>query len=697
MLMAPLITYVAAGQLTPHYTATGSLIYDAAEYKLRELQSILRTDPITDAIMATQAEVLRGMPVVEQVANWLNLHTNPEFNTSLLPPSLPCRALAAAEWTLGHFTSGLAVTPDAVDDPPGPKLDPVRNATLHAIQAALIVTPLKSSRILEVSFTAENPIIAAAAVNDAMDIYVKSQLSAKYGAVMRAREWLERRANELRTEVRHSEDGIADYRARNGMVEGMHAGLDTERSSLFTEDLVRARSALAAAEGRLDAASGRAGAVAQAAIAPSVAPLRARQGQLTAQLQSMMGRLGTSHPDVQSLRTQLDEADRALAAEGTRVVAAIEADVRAERQRVATLEQILRDVRTRIEQESQAQIPLNAMQRDAEASRALLQAVLERMQETAQQTAIEAPDAHEISLALPPDKPSFPRTGQWMAASVAFGVVFGLLLVYLFELADRSFRSGDDIRTVLDLPCLALIPRMPRHALRRIGADDDTARTRFPPCAEQLRALRAGLIRDDRPRVIAVTAARPKEGKTAIAHALARLAAADGERVIVLDCDLRHSSFDPPVHSDARPGLSEYLQEQASLAEVIHNDKATGIDFIPGGTSEASARGLPMTGAMARLLQTLRQDYDLVLLDTPPAQAVTDARILAGLADATLLCVRWRSTPRDAALHALELLEEAHANVVGAALTQVDANVHVRSGYADAEVYHPRYGGYFRE
>jgi polysaccharide biosynthesis transport protein len=429
-------------------------------------------------------------------------------------------------------------------------------------------------------------------------------------------------------------------------------------------------------------------------LSPRFAP---RQGQLTAQLQSMMGRLGTSHPDVQSLRTQLGEADRALAAEGTRVVAAIEADVRADRQRVATLEEILRDVRTRIEQESQAQIPLNALQRDAEASRALLQAVLERMQQTAQQSSVEAPDAHEISLALPPDKPSFPRTGQWMAASIAFGVVFGLMLVYLFELADHSFRSGDDIRAVLDLPCLALIPRMPRLTLGRISTDDDTARTPFPPFAEQLRALRAGLIRDDRPRVVAVTAARPQEGKTAVTHALARFAAADGERVIVLDCDIRRPSLSPPVHTDVRPGLSDYLQERASLAEVIHNDKATGIDFIPGGTSEAHAHGLPMTGAMARLLQTLRQDYDLVLLDTPPAQAVTDARILAGLADATVLCVRWRSTPRDAALHALELLEEAHANVVGAALTRVDANVHVRSGYADAEVYHPRYGGYFRE
>ena len=121
------------------------------------------------------------------------------------------------------------------------------------------------------------------------------------------------------------------------------------------------------------------------------------------------------------------------------------------------------------------------------------------------------------------------------------------------------------------------------------------------------------------------------------------------------------------------------------------------MDYHRRRQGETNALGLLMSATMAQLLQTLRQDYDLVLLDTPPAEAITDARIVAGLADATLLCVRWRRTSRNVALHALELLEEAHANVVGAALTQVDVNVHVRSGYADAEVYHPRYGGYFRE
>ena len=698
ILLAPLLGYIAISQVTPLYTATGTLLYNPPEYNVREMQSILRTDPITDAVMSTQAEVLRGLPVVERVAARLNLHGNPEFNRTLRPMTGPDRALRAVQRLIGLVVPAAGPEQPDAAMPTGPSLDAGRNATLHAVQDAFTVSPLKSARVLEVSFTAQSPVLAAAAVNIAMDAYIKDQLGVKFRAVHRANDWLENRVKELRAEVQTSEDRIAAYRAKEGLVEGVRARLDTEQISHLTEGMASARNDLAVAEARLDAASGRAGATAQAAVAPSVVQLRAQQSQLTAQLQSLLARLGPNHPEVQSLRNQYAESERMIAAEIGRVVAATAADVRADHERVTTLEQNLRDVQAHVQRDSQAQIPLNAMQRDVEASRTLLQAVLERLQQIAQQAAIEAPDAHEISVALPPGRPSWPRTGPLMGAASAFGLLFGLLLVYVCELLDDTFRSGEDIRSVLDLPCLALIPRVGRRVLGSIRIDEYAARKPLSPLAEQFRALRAGLwLKPNRPRIIAVTAARPAEGKTTVTLSLGRLAAMNGERVVVLDCDLRRPSFDRRLQTDAEPGLVDCLQDRATLAEVIRKDPLSGMDTIPAGKAGADASGLVMSATMARLLQTLRQDYDLVLLDAPPAQAVTDARVVAAIADATLLCVRWRSTPRKTVLHARELLEEAHASVVGAILTQVEVRVHVRSGYADAEVYHPRYGGYFRE
>src|SRR6185437_13742611 len=198
------------------------------------------------------------------------------------------------------------------------------------------------------------------------------------------------------------------YRAEHGLVEGMHARLDSEQVSLLTETLARAQSSLAEAEGKLDAVAGRAGATAQAAIAPSVVQLRARHDQMSAELQSMLGRLGSNHPDVRALRAQLADVDRTIGAEIARVQTAIEADARAAEARVATLQQNLDEAQGQIAKDSAAQVPLNAMQREVEAKRGQLQSVLDRLQQTAQQAEIEIPDAHEISLALIPGRPTSP-------------------------------------------------------------------------------------------------------------------------------------------------------------------------------------------------------------------------------------------------------------------------------------------------
>ena len=221
--------------------------------------------------------------------------------------------------------------------------DPARDATVVAVHDALHAAPLRFSRVLEVTFTAEDPLVAAAAVNNAMDIYIKDQFTAKAAAVRRATIWLDERAAALRADVRKAEDRVAAYRAEHNFAQGMHAGLDAEKISHLNEDLIRARAELAAADARLDVARGRAGATAQAAIAASVVPLRANLERLTAQAQAQASRLGANHPEAESSRRQVDDARRSVGAEISRVVAATGQDRRAASERVATLERNLRE------------------------------------------------------------------------------------------------------------------------------------------------------------------------------------------------------------------------------------------------------------------------------------------------------------------------------------------------------------------
>lgn len=696
VLLVPSCAWLTLRQVTPQYTAAGALVYKASAYQARELQSMMRAEPVTEATMQTEAEVLQSLKIAEQVAQRGRLFDMPAFNPALRPPG-PLRAAVAAlrDW-LGIEDDGPAQEPFY-----GPVLDPQYNATLLTVQAALHASPVRFSHTIEVTFTAEDPVVAAAAVNNAMDAYIKGLYLEKHQKVEQGTGYLETEARDLRRAVQRYEERISAYREQHALNQGVHADIDTEQISRLTEDLVKARGELAAADARLDAARGGRGASAQAAVAPSVVQLRAQQDQLAAQIQAQQARLGPAHPDAQGLARQHAEGQRALNAEIARVIASIEAEQRAAADRVAALERELRNTEKAADQSARDQIPLNAMQRDLDATRVRLNTVLEGIQHTLHQTAIEFPEAHEITPALPPASPSAPRRTQTMAAAGAAGVFLALLLVHLLELADDTVRGGDRLRFASGLPCFALLPEVRRRALGRLTVHEYVVRRPLTAFAEQVRSLRASVCLDrDRPQVITVTAARPSEGKSVLALSLGRSAQTGGERVLAIECDVRQPSFQRRLAGgQARAGLLDILRAEAEWRDTVQDDPVTGMGFIAAGKPGKGGDdvlALFLSDEMRALLAEARDNYDLILLDAPPVEALTEARVAAALADATLLCVRWRSTPLKIVLHALEVLRDAHAKVIGTVLTRVDAREHLRSGDADGAAYHRRYKAYFR-
>ncbi|MGH7155306.1 MAG: Wzz/FepE/Etk N-terminal domain-containing protein, partial [Acetobacteraceae bacterium] len=165
-VLIPACALIALKQLTPRYTATGTLIYEPNEYKPRELQSILRVDPTTESVMASQAEILQGLRLIEPMAQRLNLADHAEFNPALRRPSLLVR--------LVHSVSAALFDNQPAPRQTGPPIASSNDSVLLAAQRATDVRPINASHVLEVSFTSEDPVLAAAAVNTLMDIYVKA-------------------------------------------------------------------------------------------------------------------------------------------------------------------------------------------------------------------------------------------------------------------------------------------------------------------------------------------------------------------------------------------------------------------------------------------------------------------------------------------------------------------------------------------
>jgi len=663
-LLMPGLAFAALSLLPKHYTATGILLYDPAGAAPPGDNNTYFETQDEDAIIASQSAILSSLPAARTLAARLNLAQNPAFNPALRP----------RPW--------YAWWPARKAMPPGP------DALALAARAALSVTVPPNSRILAVSFTGPDPNLAAAAANLAMQLYLNQQRGQEYDDLAQAQAWIEDHATTLQAQLDDTETALAKARAAAGVVTGTQGTLTSETASRLAASLVDAKATLAGAQARLNAAAAGDAAAADAAIAPNLLPLRKEQADLTAQVQSLSGQYGPAYPDLLSARAQLAAITGEIDAETGRELDAARAEVAADQAQVNTLAAALDTARAESQAEDEETAPIRALEQRADANKAMLQAMTLQAGQLAQQSALTKPDARIISAAFPPAAPDSPHRGLVLAAASVLGVCMGLLLAGLAEALDTSFRSGADLRAATGLTCLALVPET--HLPTNAPVDAP-----FSLFSEQMRALRTGLALTGS-RVIAITAARPGEGKTTLTIALGRALAAAGLRVVAIDGDIRQPSFDPVFSSGGAVGLTDLLAGLAGLDDILQRDSLTPLQVIDGGTQGRDALSLFLSPALPDLLEKLRDRFDVVLLDVPPVFALAEARVLARVADSALFCVRWAHTPRRVVRAAVAMLREANVNLSGAVLTRVNAAKHGRSGFADAEMYQPRYGGYFR-
>jgi capsular exopolysaccharide synthesis family protein len=547
--------------------------------------------------------------------------------------------------------------------------------------------------VLAVSFKIRDPGLAASGANLAMQLYVAHERGRSFEDLSDAQSWLEGNALKLQTQLDATEERLARARAAAGIVPGAQANLTTETASRITASLVDAEAKLAMAQARLSSAADGDAASANAAIAPNLQPLRTDQANLLARVQALEKEYGPDYPPLISARTSLAAIDAAISAETGRELQATEAEVAADKAQVATLSGALSSARAQSQAEDVESTPIRALEQQADAQRTMLRSVTMQADQLAQQSALTKPAARILSEAPVPDSPSSPHRLLILAASTVLGFCVGLLLASLAEALDSSFRSGGEIRAELGMACFALIPEVARPG-------DAPLDLPFSLFSEQLRALRTELrlrnVGGTAPQVVAVTAARPAEGKTTLTVALARALSLSGVRVLAIDGDIRQPSFDSIFSTRGGLGLTDHLAGLAPIEEIILQDPRSDLDVIGAGTQGKDALSLFLSPAMTRMLNALRNQYEIILLDVPPTFALAEARVLARAADAALLCIRWGSTPRRVVSAAITVLQEAGVTLIGAALTRVYAARHGRSGFADAEIYQPRYGGYFR-
>ncbi|MEP3068247.1 MAG: polysaccharide biosynthesis tyrosine autokinase [Parvibaculum sp.] len=704
MLGLTALAMVVVLQQTPLYTAETQVLLDRQKMQVTDMEAVMSGMPADSATVDSEVEILRSRALAARVVDHLNLMEDPEFNSRLREPSA-LRWLDPRVWIGEALSLVEAERPEINEDV---RARAELNAVIDSLLGRLTVSRQRLTYVINISFVSESPEKAARIANVIADTYILDQLEAKFEATRQANEWLSRRLDELRRQVQDSERAVEIYRSEEGLESSAGMTVSEQQLSELNAQLILARTTLAEARAKYDRArqirssGGTIESMADVVQSSTISQLRQKQAELARELANLASRYGPRHPEVVNAEAQRRDIERQIGSEIARIVGSLQNNVAVAETRVASLEQSLREIRGESGDSGQAMVQLRELERVAAANRAVYESFLNRFKETSQQQDLQVPDSRVISQATPPGGPSHPRKTRALLLALVLSGMLGVGLAFLLEHLDNGIETGRDLEQMLGVPHLVSLPATPAEKgpdRKVLSPLDYLIAKPLSAFSESLRSLRSALQLsnvDNPPKVILFTSALPSEGKTTTSSGFARAAAAAGLKVVLVDCDLRH----PSVHKAfgvTRPelGLVEMLAERLELSHVLIKDPKSELDILPIATGTANPSDLLGSEQMRLLLERLRGDYDLVVLDSAPVVPVSDSRVLSRVADETVFVVRWSETPRDAAQAAIRELRLYDAAIAGAVLAVVDTAAQAKYGYGDGGYYYGKYSRYY--
>lgn len=719
--IAVLVTSIAAvwvNQLTPLYVAQAQLVVSPAR------APDIGTDPITPSLTPdywtneTEAAIISSRELARKAVERLNLVNSPLYNPALRPPETGL--IRSIIGPVKEFVSDTLVKPaktflfgepDTATDPSltqtAQSADSREEALIDSIADAYVgglsVIPQDRSRIITVQYRSTDPEMAALGANTSAEIYILDQLSVKGEASSRAGRWLSDRVNEMRRRVIESERRLEEFRREVGITDLGGTSLYQQQLAGLSEELVLARTQRAEAEARFSQIQdlldqgGDLDTIAAVIDSRLIQNLREQEAGLAAKLAELGTQYRPNHPKMRLAETEMQGLQEKIRGEAEKILQNLGNELQIARVRETNLQREVSRLEEMLDQQGEAEVTLRALESEVRANKQLYETLLARFKETNVQRdeLLQQADARIISRATVPGGPYFPKKGVMIFAALVVSLIIGIAISLLTEFLDSGFRSMHQIEALTGLPAIGLLPSV--SDLERQGKRPHEVALEKPNSTfgEAIRTLRTALLLsqvDHPPRTVIVTSSIPGEGKTSTALSLAVTAARSAQKAIVIDCDLRHSTLHTYLDHPNHIGLGDYLAGLASLEDVIEIDPRSGVHFIAGGNRAPNPTDLLGSEDMRGLLRQLSRLYDLVVLDSPPLLAVSDALVLVRHVDKTLFLVRWEKTRRESAMIGMKTIIEAGADLAGVLLTQVDVRKHAQYDYADSGYYY--YGSY---
>ena len=694
----------------PTYTATTTLMLETQRGLLQE--SLLGTPATTDsAWIESQIGVLKSQNVAAYLVKQLRLADDPAFTGVGSAPTIFEKILARLGW-----------------DGTEPKTEAERNgAAIGTVMSGLEVRRVGQSYLLRIDFKGGSPEQAAKVANSMIDAYIFDQLNAKYQATRRAGDWLQERLQALREQASSAERAVIEFKAKNNIVSAGGTLMNDKQLSEMSGRLAAARAKMSDVEGRLDRLKAVRSAyqqdqpatdetVSDALNNPIITRLRNQYLDLVNREADWSARYGKNHSAVSNLRNQIRDLRRSMFDETGRIEETYKSEYEIAKKAQDDLEKSLAKLVAQSQTTNQAQVTLFSLEAAAQSYRKIYESFLQRHTEAVQQQSVPISEARQVSPA------AAMKTGPqplkiWLATIFAGGVL-GIGFGALRDIRDRGFRTKDQVHSLLELECLAMVPRLPksdsrlslsrRAHIRAISNETQTMRpsseilrnvlqSPSSPFAEAIRSIKLTLdlqVEEGKgKKVIGLTSSMPGEGKSSIAAAVAAGLAQSGKSVVLIDGDFRNPSLSRMLAPDASSGFIEAVAGTVPISSAIWKDPSTGMEFLPMVPTEhgVSSAEILLSPAAKSLFMTLQLKYDYVIVDLAPLVAGVEVRAASRLINSYVLVVEWGATKIDAVEYALRNAPDVQKNIAGVVLNKVDMGTIAQyDSYASGYYYYGR-------
>ncbi len=660
--------------MTPTYTATATVEIAREASQVTNFQGVERQSSLVDQeFYETQYGLLRSRALSERVATQLRLIDDPKF------------------YELYKFNS---------DDPAFQLVNGRYASTGRAervriageiLRDNLDIASTRLSRLVNITFSSPDPGFSARIANAWAENFIQTNLERKIQATSYGRNLLQRQLALQKERLDDSQRQLVAYASAQQIINlpaqgSGTGGATTVERSIVADDLAALNASLAQATAeRIQAEArsqqgGRAGASAEALRNQAINNLRQRRAELSAEYQRLMVQFEPGYPTALAIQNQINQLDRSIAREESRVSGSIQAEYREAVQRESALQARVNQLKASYLDNRRRSIQYNIYQQEVDTNRALYDGLLQRYKEVGVAGGVGVNNISVVDTADAPRHPSSPKLLINLLLSLLAGLSIGALVAFVLEQMDEAIADPMEVTRRLGLPLLGSVPKTIEGTTPREELLD-----RKSDLVDAYLAINTNLgftTEHGVPRSFLVTSTRPAEGKSTTALALATMLARAGKRTILVDGDMRSPSVHQLGGVGHDHGLSNFLSGEDDIDSLVFSMSDLGFSAMTSGPIPPNAAELLTGQRLNILLDRLLERYDHVVIDSPPVMGLADAPLISSRVEGVVYAVESHGTRSTLVRTALGRLAAANAHIFGGVLTKFEASkAHYGYGY----------------